>query len=89
MNNLAHKELYHNGIRAIVLQTSLTQWELNKITNILQVHFLARKFPYFDPNLTEVCFSAFKWQQVSTGAGNGMAPDRRQAITWTNDDPVR
>ena len=24
-------------------------------------------------------------QQAITGSGNGLAPDRRQAITWTND----
>ena len=25
---------------------------------------------------------------VSIGSDNGLAPNRRQAITWTNDDPV-
>ena len=25
---------------------------------------------------------------ATTGSSNGLAPDRRQAITWTNDDPV-
>ena len=29
-----------------------------------------------------------KWQYVSIGLGNGLAPNRRQAITWTNDDLV-
>ena len=27
-------------------------------------------------------------QQTSIGSGNGLAPNRRQAIIWTNDDPV-
>ena len=26
------------------------------------------------------------WQYVSIVSCNSMAPDRRQAITWTNDD---
>ena len=26
------------------------------------------------------------WQLVSIGSGNGLAPDRRQAITWINVD---
>ena len=29
------------------------------------------------------------WQSVSIGSGNGLAPNRWQAITWTNDDPVQ
>ena len=28
------------------------------------------------------------WQQINIGSGNGLAPNRCQAITWTNDDPV-
>ena len=28
------------------------------------------------------------WQQASVCSCNGLAPDRRQAITWTNDDTV-
>ena len=28
------------------------------------------------------------WQYASIGSGHGLAPNRRQAITWTNDDPV-
>ena len=29
------------------------------------------------------------WQKASIGSGNGLAPNRRQAIIWTNADPVR
>ena len=32
------------------------------------------------------CISIDK--KVSIGSGNGLAPNRRQAITWTNADPV-
>ena len=28
------------------------------------------------------------WQKVIIGSSNGLAPNRRQAITWTNDGPV-
>ena len=28
------------------------------------------------------------WQYASIGSGNGLAPNRRQAITWPNADPV-
>ena len=27
--------------------------------------------------------------EVGIGSGDGLAPKRRQAIAWTNDDPVR
>ena len=42
-------------------------------------------------NFTEVKWSLFpgiQLQYVITGSGNGLAPNRCQAITWTNDDPV-
>ena len=29
------------------------------------------------------------WQYCSIGSDNGLAPNRRQAIIWTNDDPVQ
>ena len=29
------------------------------------------------------------WQYASIGSGDGLAPNRRQAIIWTNADPVR
>ena len=37
----------------------------------------------FDLNITEDCS---KGQLVSTGSGNGLAPNRRQAISWTDID---
>ena len=33
-------------------------------------------------------FLRANWQKVSIGSGNGLAPVRRQAITWINADPV-
>ena len=49
--------------------------------------FHERKVLHFDLNLTEICSEGSSWQWVSIGAGNGLAPNRRQAITWTNADP--
>ena len=31
----------------------------------------------------------FHWSLFSIGSDNGLAPNRRQAIIWTNDDPVK
>ena len=40
-------------------------------------------------NFTEVCSYRSSWQYVSIRSGNGLVPNRRQAITWTNNDLVR
>ena len=52
------------------------------------MHFLEWKVWYFDSNFTEVCPQGFNWQQASISSGNGLAPNRRQAIIWTNADPI-
>ena len=33
-------------------------------------------------------FPRVRWTKSSIGSGNGLAPNRRQAITWTNDSQV-
>ena len=43
----------------------------------------------YDPNFTEVCSLESKWQEFSIGLGKGLAPNRPQAITWTNDEYMR
>ena len=53
-----------------------------------QLHFHEWKVLYFDSNFTEVCFLGPNWQKVIITSGNGLAPNRRQAITWSNVDPV-
>ena len=35
-------------------------------------------------NFTEVYSQGFNWQLVNIGSGNGLVPNRQQAITWTN-----
>ena len=37
-------------------------------------------------NLIELCSLGSNWQYGSIGSGNGLAPNMRQAIIWTNDD---
>ena len=43
---------------------------------------------YFDSNFTEVCYLGSSWQNFIFGSGNGLVPNRQQAIIWTNADPV-
>ena len=52
------------------------------------MHFHEWKLLYFDSNFTAVCSQGSTQQLVSIGSGNGLAPNRRQAITWTNAYPV-
>ena len=51
------------------------------------MHFHEWKVLYFDSNFNEVCLYESDWQYVSMGSGNGLAPNRQQAITWISDDP--
>ena len=46
------------------------------------------KMMYFDSNLNGICSNGFTLQHASNGSDNGLAPNRRQAIIWTNDLPV-
>ena len=48
------------------------------------MHFLERN----DSNFIEICSQDSNWQYASIGLGNGLALNRWQAVTWTNDDPV-
>ena len=52
------------------------------------MHFCERKVLYPDYNFTEVCSWGSNWQLTSIGLDNGLAPDWRQAIIWTNVDSV-
>ena len=51
------------------------------------MHFHEWKILCFGSNFTEVCSQGSNKQFCSVGSGNGLAPDRWQAITWTNADP--
>ena len=47
----------------------------------MEIFSFSLKFPWF-------VSLAFNWQYVCTGSGNGLAPNRRHALTRTNDDPA-
>ena len=51
------------------------------------MHFLEWKWWNSDSNFPEICSQESNWQYPSISSGNGLAPDRRQAITWTKADP--
>ena len=51
----------------------------------VKIHF---REMYSDWNFTEICSCESGWQTIGTGLGNGMASSRRQAISWTIDNPV-
>ena len=42
----------------------------------------------FDQNFSEIYCLWSNWQQPRTGLDNGLATNRRQAIIWTNADPI-
>ena len=52
------------------------------------MHFLEWKWSNSASKFTETCSRVSNWQKIIIGSGKGLAPNRRQAITWTNDDPV-
>ena len=70
---------WHNGTG--------TKW-LTFCRRHFQLHFLGWKPLYFDSNFAEIYYKESIWQYVSIVSGDGLAPVRRQAIVWTNDDPV-
>ena len=39
-------------------------------------------------NFKGICSQGSDWQWVIIGSSNGLPPNRRQAMTWTNDDQV-
>ena len=55
----------------------------------LQTHYHEWKVLYFDLNFTGVCSQVSNWQYLSIGLDKGLAPNKRQAIIWTNADPIR
>ena len=53
-------------------------------TTIFQVHFLEWKLLNFKWNFTETFSLGSNWQYGSIGSDNGLAPNRRQTIIWSN-----
>ena len=52
-----------------------------------QIDFLQWELLYVDSKSTEICSLGCNWQDVSVGSDNGWAPNKGQAIIWSNDDP--
>ena len=52
------------------------------------MHFREWKILYFDYNFNDVCSQGSNWQSSSISLDNGLAPNRWQAIIWTNADPI-
>ena len=50
------------------------------------MHFLQWRFRIFDSNFTWISPKGLIVKNSAFASSNGMAPNRRQAITWTNDD---
>ena len=53
-----------------------------------QMHFHEWNVLHLDSNFTQICSLRANSQYASINPGNGLAPNRRQAITWTNANPV-
>ena len=64
-----------------------TKW-LPFLGRHFQMHFREWKILYFDLNFTKVCPEGCNWQCTSIGLDNGLAPNRQQAIIWTNADTI-
>ena len=54
----------------------------------LRIHFLERKLLHFKWYFIVMCPFGANLQYVIIGSDNTLAPNRRQAIIWTNDGPV-
>ena len=54
--------------------------------SLTMMHFREWKVLYFDYNFTEVCSWESNWQYPNISLNNGLAPNMRQAIIWTNGD---
>ena len=71
-----------------IISSPLWQYGRNIGRRHFQMHFPEWIWWNSDSNFTEICFQEFNSQYPIIGSGNGLAPSRRQAITWTNDGPV-
>ena len=49
------------------------------------MYFLKWKLFNFKSNFIEICSFGYNWRYVSTLSDNGLAPNRQQAITSSND----
>ena len=67
----------------IALRRMLTHLPLDKMTAILADD----NFQCISLN-ENICSLGYSWPYGSIGSDNGLAPNKRQAIIWTNADPI-
>ena len=80
---------YISGLLKLKHGKNLTHWGGGKMVAISQMTF-SNAFSWmkmfkFWLNFTEVCSQGSNWQYSKIGSDNGLAPNKRQAIIWTND----
>ena len=80
-----------NATCRVIYKSPLTHLLLDKMANISQTIFSNAfswmKFFVFWSKLS-VCSQGANWKSSSIGLDNGLAPNKRQAIIWTNADPI-
>ena len=83
--------MYIMGCAVYEMSLFLTHLPLDKLATISQT-IISDAFSwmkmYFDENFSEVCSLESNFQLPNNGLDNGLAPNRRQAIIWTNVDPI-
>ena len=55
----------------------------------IQTLFRDWKYLNYKQNFIEICSFGSDWQYEGIGSDNSLVPSRRQAIAWTNVDPVQ
>ena len=63
-----------------------TKWPLFCKQHFRMNFLFGWKLIYFDLNFNEIRSWGSSWQQISTGSNNGLAPNKRHALIWTNGD---
>ena len=91
---LSDKTSYFKILQFLFLFSSkLIHWGRDKMAAISQTTY-SNAYPWMkivnfeknkkQNNNTEICSLGSNWQYGSIGSYNGLAPNRRQAIIWTN-----
>ena len=74
----------------LFIEPSLTLWHLSKMAEILHtafhMHFHGWKLAHFNQHFIRIHSLGYIWQKVSIVWVKGLVPNRRQDITWTNNN---
>ena len=95
-SDLIHTSAEGLNIYYLIIFTSSHQWKINEccLTPVLRtINTLRPKQNvrhFADDIFRCILFNKwYNWQYISIGSGNGLALNRGQAITWTNDDSIQ